>query len=121
VSAPKAKTITLSIDGSRGGCKSYSFTLNLQAGDTAFTVLQRACSQNEILFSYQKSPSVYIQAIEGIGATDASHGWLYSVNKDFPDEGCDKYVLKAGDSVLWVYTTDGRSNEACGGILSPGR
>ena len=33
-------------------------------------------------------------------------GWTYRVNGEVPSVGCDKYELKDGDKVEWIYTCE---------------
>ncbi len=34
-------------------------------------------------------------------------GWKYKVNGSYPSVGAGGYVLKDGDQVEWIYTTNG--------------
>ncbi len=52
--------------------------------------------------------SAYIEGIANLYEFDCGElsGWMYKVNGWFPNYGCSRYQLKAGDKVEWVYTCD---------------
>ncbi|SFM26912.1 S-layer homology domain-containing protein [Paenibacillus sp. 1_12] len=86
-------------------------SVELQTGDTAWSVLQRELNANSIAFDYTWSSeygSVYVQSIAGDGEFDhgSGSGWMYNVNGTYPNYGASLYVLKNGDSVQWRYTTN---------------
>ncbi|MDQ7094893.1 DUF4430 domain-containing protein [Desulfosporosinus sp. PR] len=85
----------------------------LRPGDTAFDLLDRAVRYNKIQMEYQGAnynsyKSVYVQGIHYLYEFSCGplSGWMYLVNKKFPQFGCSKYVLRDGDVVEWVYTCD---------------
>lgn len=85
----------------------------LRPGDTVFDILDRAARSNRIQMEYQGADlnsynSVYIQGINYLYEYSCGElsGWMFAVNGEFPRYGSDKYVLKDGDKVLWVYTCD---------------
>ncbi|MFC3801161.1 DUF4430 domain-containing protein [Cohnella sp. GCM10012308] len=105
--------VTLSIDKNTIG-KGYVIVperVELQDGDTVWTVLSRALDSKQIAYKYEYTPlynSVYVQSIAGDGEFDHGNlsGWMYNVNGTYPDYGASLYQLKDGDSVQWRYTTD---------------
>lgn len=105
--------ITLSVDKQtiNKGYVVSPIGIELQAGDTAWSVLQRTLNQLGIPHTADNNSqygSVYVRSIDGDGEFDhgSGSGWMYSVNGDYPDYGSSLYVLKAGDVVRWRYTTD---------------
>ncbi|WP_068776126.1 S-layer homology domain-containing protein [Paenibacillus sp. FJAT-26967] len=85
--------------------------VELQSGDTAWTLLKRVLDSNGIPYEYEwteKYGSVYVQSIAGDGEFDhgTGSGWMYSVNGSYPNYGATKYVLQNGDRLQWRYTTN---------------
>ncbi len=105
--------VTLSVDKLTIG-KGYvlsSTGVELQPGDTAWTVLKRELDKRGISCRYELNTqydSVYVQSIDGEGEFDhgKGSGWMYSVNGVYPGYGASKYTLKDGDIVKWRYTTN---------------
>ncbi|MCH5202161.1 MAG: DUF4430 domain-containing protein [Oscillospiraceae bacterium] len=93
--------------------------------DTVFDVLQRASQYKKIPLEYQGSTqntfgSAYVEGINHLYEFSCGElsGWSYSVNGEFPQQGCSSYILKNGDNVKWLYSCDlGRDigNTATGG------
>ena len=80
-------------------------------GESVFNVLQRTCKQLKIHMEYMNTPiynSAYIEGILNLYEFDVGElsGWMYKVNEWFPNYGCSRYQLKAGDVINWVYTCD---------------
>ncbi len=44
----------------------------------------------------------YVTSIDGT-ASDATHGWTYTVNGKQPDVGAGDYKVADGDAVVWTY------------------
>ncbi|OON94439.1 MAG: hypothetical protein ATN31_03470 [Candidatus Epulonipiscioides saccharophilum] len=85
--------------------------INIKDGETAFDVLLRLSRENKIHMEYVDTPiygSAYIEGINNLYAFDAGglSGWMYRVNGQFPNYGCSKYQLKAGDHLEFLYTCD---------------
>lgn len=85
----------------------------LRPGDTVFDILDRAVRYNRIQMEYQGADensfgSVYVQGIHYLYEFSCGplSGWMYMVNKEFPNYGCSKYELEDGDNIEWVYTCD---------------
>ena len=80
-------------------------------GESVFNVLQRTCKQQGIHMEFENTPmynSAYIEGIHNLYEFDCGElsGWMYKVNEWFPNYGCSRYQLKAGDVVCWEYTCD---------------
>lgn len=109
------KYVTLSVDKltiNKGNVIS-PVQVELQSGDTAWTLLKRELDKRNISCDYIDKDktafdSVYVRAIDGDGEFDhgSGSGWMYNVNGWYPDYGATKYVLKAGDKLQWRYTTN---------------
>jgi len=80
-------------------------------GESVFDVFKRATQGAGIHREFTEVPaygSAYIEGIGNIYEFDCGErsGWMYRVNGAFPNYGCSKYSLKAGDVVEWIYTCD---------------
>lgn len=53
--------------------------------------------------------AVYVKGINGLNEFDygGRSGWKYKVNGSYPSVGAGSYVLKDGDQVEWIYSTNG--------------
>ncbi|CAH0122442.1 hypothetical protein PAE9249_04992 [Paenibacillus sp. CECT 9249] len=85
--------------------------VELQSGDTAWSLLKRMLDERGISYEYEwnsKYESVYVQSIAGDGEFDhgSGSGWMYNVNGWYPNYGASKYILNDGDTLQWRYTTD---------------
>lgn len=100
-----------------------STKVDFYEGESVFNVLLREMKKNKIHMEYVNTPiynSAYIEGINNLYEFDCGElsGWMYKVNGWFPNYGCSRYQLKAGDVVEWVYTCDlGRD---VGGFSSAG-
>lgn len=105
--------VTLSVDKhtiNKGDVIS-AVTVEIQSGDTAWSVLKRELDKRNISYSYdwpEKYGSVYVKSIAGDGEFDhgSGSGWMYSVNGSFPSYGASSYTLSDGDRLQWRYTTN---------------
>lgn len=126
IAQPKAETCTISIscttalqsaqlpDAVRAvlpgnGQILGTVTVELEAGDTVWTVLQRVTRAHGVAMEAQWTPaynSAYVQGIGQLYEFDCGQGsgWMYSVNDVFPNVGCSSYTLQAGDVIRWQYT-----------------
>ena len=80
-------------------------------GESVFNVLQREMKKAGIHMEFENTPlynSAYIEGIYNLYEFDCGDlsGWMYRVNGWFPNYGCSRYQLQAGDVVEWVYTCD---------------
>lgn len=85
--------------------------VEFNVGESVFDVLVRICKENKIHMEYSWTPiynSAYIEGIGNLYEFDCGSlsGWMYRVNKWFPNYGCSRYELKNGDTVEWKYTCD---------------
>lgn len=86
-------------------------TVTFKEGESVFDILKRVCKDNKIHMEASFTPlynSSYIEGIYNLYEFDcgASSGWMYSVNGEFPNYGCSKYIVKKGDVIRWQYTCD---------------
>lgn len=86
-------------------------TVKFSSGESVFDVLNRTLREKRIHLEFVNTPmydSVYIEGINNLYEFDCGElsGWLYKVNGVFPNYGCSKYLVKAGDRIEWVYTCD---------------
>ncbi len=78
-----------------------SFKVNLQAGDNAFSVLQRASNQNNFALAYDTySFGVFITGIGGITPTGNQY-WAFYYNGTFSNVGASDQPVKLDDSMVW--------------------
>ena len=80
-------------------------------GESVFNVLQRTGKQQGIHMEFENTPmynSAYIEGIHNLYEFDCGElsGWMYQVNGWFPNYGCSRYQLQAGDVIEWEYTCD---------------
>ena len=82
----------------------------IKSGDTAFSVLRDALTENKIHFDYSgiSDKSVYVRGINNIYEYDCGDlsGWMYSVNGIFPTISSSEYILQDGDNIFWQYSCD---------------
>lgn len=78
-------------------------TMEYQAGDTVYSILQRACSANGISLLANNG---YVRYIHDIGEFDAggSSGWLFQVNGSTPSIGSNSYQVKPNDVIAWRFS-----------------
>lgn len=90
----------------------YSSTeVEVQEGDSVFSILLREMQANKIHMEYSSNPaynSAYIEGIANLYEFDCGElsGWMYSVNGEYPNYGCSQYTVKPGDVIEWHYTCD---------------
>ena len=79
------------------------------SGDTVYDVLQNAARTYRITIDNRGSDgAAYIAGIDGLYEFDYGDlsGWMYRVNGDFPDVGCQSCTVHDGDRIEWLYTTN---------------
>ena len=86
-------------------------TVTFYEGESVFNLLLREMKRKKIHMEFENTPiynSAYIEGIANLYEFDCGElsGWMYKVNDWFPNYGCSRYQLKAGDKVEWVYTCD---------------
>ena len=78
-------------------------------GDTVYDVLFAAVRANDIPMDNRGAKgSAYIAGINFLYEFDYGElsGWMYRVNGEFPDVGCQSYYVSDGDEIEWLYTTN---------------
>ena len=95
-------------------------TVSFTEGESVFDVLQRVCRDKGIHMEYSWTAvynSAYIEGIANLYEFDVGDGsgWMYKVNGWFPNYGCSRYQVEAGDNICWVYTCD-LGNDVGGGF-----
>ena len=78
-------------------------------GESVHDVLQRVCKEAGIQMESSFTPaynSAYVEGINNLYEFDCGElsGWMFSVNGWYPNYGCSKYTVNAGDEICWVYT-----------------
>ncbi len=85
-------------------------TVEIEDGQTVFDVLAYVCSKYKIHMSYRggTGSGCYVDGINNLYEFDGGRwsGWMYCVNKWYPNYGCGVYYVKAGDVIEWNYTCD---------------
>ena len=84
-------------------------TVKMKDGSTVFDALRQVTKENKVHLEYSFTPmykSYYIEGIGNLYQFDGGElsGWMYSVNGEFPGNGCSSYTVKSGDVIQWVYT-----------------
>jgi hypothetical protein len=74
----------------------------LEAGSNALTALDAASVAGE--FYYHVNPGPFVNQI-GRYPGEGFSGWSYKVNGVAPPIAADQATIKAGDTVLWYWTT----------------
>ena len=80
-----------------------------EEGDTVYDVLLRAAAERNISLDNRGAPgAAYIAGINALYefAYGDLSGWMYRVNGEFPDVGCQSCTVSDGDVIEWLYTTD---------------
>jgi hypothetical protein len=76
-------------------------------GDTVYDILLEASKRYELQIDNRGAAgNAYIASIQYLYEFDYGDlsGWMYMVNGEFPDVGCQSYTLRDGDTVEWLYT-----------------
>lgn len=86
-------------------------TVSFHEGESVFDVLKRVTQEKQIQMESSFTPmfnAAYIEGIHNIYEFDCGDlsGWRYKVNGWLPNYGCNRYQLKQGDVIEWVYTCD---------------
>ena len=81
----------------------------IEENDTVYDILIEAVRKYKIQIENTGSDNMaYIAGINYLYEFDFGElsGWTYRVNGEVPSVGCDKYELKDGDKVEWIYTCE---------------
>ena len=81
-------------------------------GQTVYDILEQVCKAYSIQMESSYTPMYGSSYVEGIGNLyefDCGNlsGWMYNVDGWYPNYGCSRYVLKAGEAIQWRYTCNG--------------
>lgn len=83
--------------------------VTVKENDTVLDLTKQVASDKGIQLEYSQSLNdSYVQGINYLyefSCGDLS-GWMYSVNGNFANVGCNDYKLKDSDYVQWQYTCD---------------
>lgn len=82
----------------------------IKENDTVYSVLSRAVRENQIQIEVQGSDenalsTVYVEGINYLYefSCGSESGWIYKVNDEYAEKGCDSFNLKDGDEIQWIY------------------
>ncbi|MGU3471331.1 DUF4430 domain-containing protein [Paenibacillus sp. D51F] len=107
---PQDQAVTISVAGSaKTGIILKSTRVEAEEGDTVLDVLKKVARIQKLVVDYSgKGAAAYVSGIGNLYEFDegAGSGWLFSVNGIFSSRSAGTSVLKPGDEVRWVYTTD---------------
>ena len=83
--------------------------VEIEEGETVYDLLVQVCKASGTVLnamSGSATGSAYVLGIDGLQefAHGDLSGWTYTVNGEQINIGCDKYVLKDGDTVVWSYS-----------------
>lgn len=76
---------------------------------TAYDLLQAVCQERKIQMDAEDSAyGKYVKGIAQLYAGDCGDmsGWMYKVNGEFAEVGCDAYTVQEGDEICWVFICD---------------
>ncbi|MFA6551818.1 MAG: DUF4430 domain-containing protein [Patescibacteria group bacterium] len=98
--APKVEMVFLTIDF---GAEKKTAQVEFKEGTTVFDILQAGTKKLELDLATQTySIGVFINSI-GDKKNGQENYWTYYVNGKFAQVAADKYKLKAGDRVEWIF------------------
>lgn len=81
----------------------------IEKNDTVYDILVEAARKYKIQIDNTGNDNMaYIAGINYLYEFECGElsGWTYKVNGEIPSVGCDKYELKAGDKIEWIYTLE---------------
>lgn len=99
------KTVYISIKGYNNQTILSRTRMKINDGDTVLDVLMRVLNEHNIPYVVDKG---YVRSINELSEFDygPGSGWMFKVNGSFPDVGADSVVVRNGDVIVWLYTTD---------------
>ena len=104
--------VTFSITGFQGEEIVEKKEWSVKRGATVFSLLEYVAEETDLEYEVvdldRDGRDVYIKSIDGLAEFDkgAASGWVYRVNGEGPQAPADRYVLKGGDKVEFLYTSD---------------
>ena len=84
-------------------------TVELQAGDSVYSLLQRFFQAQKMHYEFVGAgSSAYLAGVNNLYEFDCGSlsGWEYTVNGEFPTIGLGGYELQDGDVIELLYTCD---------------
>lgn len=91
----EVQDITLIVDYGNGTVKTWEDFELSDYNTTAFDALKNWC---DIEYTDYGNMGILVEGVDGI-----SGNWLYSINDEFPGVSANKYNLKNGDTVKWIF------------------
>ena len=93
----------------------FSDNIEITEDKSAYDLLKQVTRANKIQIEVSETPlyeSVYIEGIDNIYEFDygTTSGWTYRVNGVAPDIGANKYIVKNGDKIEFIYVTEWQSD-----------
>lgn len=82
-------------------------TFAVAEGDTVYDILMEASRRCDFQVDNRGAAgNAYIAGIEYLYEFDYGDlsGWMYKVDGEFPDVGCQSYALHGGETIEWLYT-----------------
>lgn len=119
-SGKKKMDVTLRIVGADQDEIVKRTSFSISKGSSVYQLLQYAAEEKhfdyEIRDPDQDGQQVYLVSIDGLAEFDKGpgSGWVYKVNGKGPPMSIDRYLLKDGDDVEFLYTTDMGKSENVG-------
>ena len=112
---------TVTVVGADGKMILENTAVSFDDGATAFDATRFILKEKKIHMEFSGvSLNRYVKAIDNLYefSQGAASGWLYSVNDSYEnsDVSSSKYILKDGDSVKWVFTTNLGKDAGADGI-----
>ncbi len=95
VSGGKNPEVQINIDD---GKTTFTYTITISPRDSAFDALKRVAVVDYKIYA----TGILITAINGVKQDD-EHYWLYFVNGELPETGCDYYHPNDGDVITFRY------------------
>ena len=78
-----------------------SYPVEVSADDTAFSILQKAASQNGFELKYQSFDfGIFVTAIGGIESAGNQY-WAFYYNGNYSNVGASAQTVSAGDTTFW--------------------
>lgn len=80
--------------------------VEIKDGDSVYDVLKRVCADKGIQYTAQETMyGIYVSSIDNLSEKyyDASAGWCYTVNGEYPSVSSSEIRVKPGDAIQWIY------------------
>lgn len=83
--------------------------VHFNQGDSVYDVLEKTMKEEGILMEASFTGNVaYIEGIDNLYEFECGDlsGWMYCVNGEYSNVGCNSYKVKKGDHIEWHYSCD---------------